>query len=242
MEIVFRDEHLVAVHKPAGLLVHRSSIDAAETNFALQQLRNTLGQHVYPVHRLDKPTSGVLLFALSSAIAHQMGEQFKNHTVRKSYAAVVRGYTPEQGTIDHPLRRIIDSYGKAVQKTDEFQEALTQYRRLATLELAVALDRYPTSRYSLLLLSPATGRRHQLRRHLKHLSHPIIGDAKYGKSLHSRYFQTTFNSTRLLLAATALECIHPCSGVPLRIYAPPDESFMRVGGLFGYQGEFLMEG
>jgi tRNA pseudouridine65 synthase len=241
MEIIFRDEYLVAVHKPAGLLVHRSAIAAAETDFALQQLRNMLGQHVYPIHRLDKPTSGVLLFALSPAVARQMGEQFQSHAVRKCYVAIVRGYTAQQGTIDHPLRRIIDSYGKPIQKTDELQEAQTHYRRLATLELAVSLDRYPTSRYSLLALNPVTGRRHQLRRHLKHLSHPIIGDAKYGKSLHSRYFQTHFNSTRLLLAATVLECIHPCSGAPLRIYAQPDESFMRVGGLFGYQGEFLME-
>lgn len=226
LEIVYCDEHLVAINKPAGLLVHRSMIDRHETRFALQMLRDQIGQHVYPVHRLDKPTSGVLLFALSSQVARTVSEDFSLQKPRKTYLAVVRGHPPEAGIIDHPLK---DKFDKIADRDRQLEkparEALTHYRRLATIELPIAVDRYPQTRYALLEVQPQTGRKHQIRRHLKHIGHPIIGDAKHGKGIHNRFFQQQYQCGRLLLACTGLEINHPVSRQVLSITAALDESF-----------------
>ena len=203
LELVYRDEHLVAINKPAGLLVHRSHLDRYETRFALQMLRDQIGQRVYPVHRLDKPTSGILLFALSPDIARQLSLLFEQRQVHKQYLAVVRGHCPEQGEIDHPLKEQRDKIADARMRDDKpAQEATTCFRRLATVELPGAVDRYPQTRYSLVQLSPLTGRRHQLRRHMKHIGHPIIGDAKHGKGVHNRFMAAQYGCDRLLLACT----------------------------------------
>ncbi|OEU77002.1 MAG: pseudouridylate synthase [Desulfuromonadales bacterium C00003107] len=224
LEILYRDEHLVAVNKPAGLLVHRSPIDRRETRFALQILRDQLGQRVYPVHRLDKPTSGVLLFGLSSEATHRTAEAFAGRQVGKKYLAVLRGYSPEQGTIDYPLR---DEPDQRVAKAPpvEARPSRTDFRRLATVELPIAVGLYASSRYSLVEARPLSGRRHQLRRHFKHLSHPIIGDTTHGNGQHNRSFRQQFGCQRLLLAATELSFIHPYSDLPLTIQAPLAEDF-----------------
>lgn len=236
-EVIYRDEHLVAVNKPSGLLVHRSLIDRHETRFALQLVRDQLGQHVYPVHRLDKPTSGVLLFGLSSDSARRLSAQFAAGTVRKRYLAVVRGHCPEAGRIDHALKEEQDRIAdRNWQQGRPPQQALTHYRRLATVEIPVAVERYPRTRYSLAELRPETGRRHQLRRHLKHIGYPIIGDAKHGKGVHNRFFQAQYDCHRLLLACTALELAHPVSGATLALQAALDAPFLRVLDAFGWLG------
>ena len=202
LEVLYRDEHLIAIHKPAGLLVHRTVLDRNETRFAVQLLRDQIGQYVYPVHRLDRGTSGVLLFALDKEIGKQVSAQFEAQQVDKTYLAVVRGHPPEAGRIDHPLTRQYDDYEfRPASATNEAQPARTDYRRLAVAELPHQVDIYPTSRYALLELKPTTGRRHQLRRHLKHLAHPIIGDATYGKGRHNRLFS---GAVRLPAHATRL--------------------------------------
>ncbi len=227
LPIIYRDEHLLAIHKPAGLLVHRSPIDRHETRFALQLLRDQIGQRVYPVHRLDKPTSGLLLFATNSDTARALAQQFAEHSIEKTYVAVVRGACSGEGLIDHPLREDADSY--AIERPHKpAQHALTRYRTLATIELPYCVDKYPSSRNSLVQCQPLTGRRHQLRRHLKHINHPIIGDAKHGKSGHNRLFQTTLNSHRLLLAATELQFTHPHTGERLHLSAPLEQNFYRL--------------
>jgi tRNA pseudouridine65 synthase len=180
------------------------------------------------VHRLDRGTSGILVFALSPEIARPLGQAFMGKEVHKRYLAVVRGHPPEAGTIDHPLPRIRDEYETTLGNRDEAAEsqpALTRYQRLATWELPHQVDRYPTSRYALLALEPVTGRRHQLRRHLKHISHPIIGDATYGKGRHNRLFQTLYGCQRLLLACTTMSFTHPVSGEALTLQAPVGEDF-----------------
>ncbi len=219
LPVIHRDDCLIAIHKPAGLLVHRSTLDRHETRFALQILRDQIGRPVYPVHRLDKGTSGVLLFALTREVAALLGGQFERGEVDKTYLAVVRGHPPESGEIDHPLTRMADEYAGIA--GGPAQPALTRYRRLAMTELPYRVDRYPSSRYALLELEPQTGRWHQLRRHLKHIAHPIIGDATHGKGRHNRLFQEVFGSRRLLLAATALRLLHPLSGRPLSLAAGP---------------------
>jgi tRNA pseudouridine65 synthase len=240
LPVLYQDEALVAIDKPAGLLVHRSAIDRHETRFALQLLRDQLGRRVYPVHRLDKPTSGVLLFALSPQVARELSDQFARRRVRKSYVAVTRGHCPESGIIDHPLRDEKDPLADRVTRRDRpAREALTRFRRLAVAEIPVAVDRYPGTRYSLVALQPETGRKHQLRRHLKHLGYPIIGDAKHGKGIHNRFFQRAYDCHRLLLACTALELAHPTSGAALRVEAGLDPPFRRVLAAMGWSGASL---
>lgn len=231
LTLIHRDDHLLAVHKPAGLLVHRSPIDRHETEFALQYARELNGsEHVYPVHRLDRPTSGLLLFARDPDTASRLGQAMMAGEIRKTYLAMVRGWAPEQGVIDHPLREhAIDRRDTTEQP---LREALTRYQRLATTEIPVAIERYPASRYSLLRLWPETGRKHQLRRHLQHISHPIVGDTNYGRTRHNHHFAQRFPPGRLMLAATALDLRHPATNAPLALQAVPEPSFLTVLSIF----------
>lgn len=228
---------MVVVNKPSGLLVHRSFIDRHETRFALQEVRNAIGRHVYPVHRLDKPTSGVLLFALSSECAKRLSHMFLSREVRKSYIAVVRGYVDREGVVDHPLKQMLDTkLQKRMGKSEESYEARTYYRRLGTVEVPFAVGRYDTARYSLVALMPETGRKHQLRRHMKHISHHMIGDTKHGRGEHNRFFREYLGVRRLLLHAYELSLTHPETGRKLTFCAPLDEDFAKVLRTFGWNG------
>jgi tRNA pseudouridine65 synthase len=233
--ILYRDETIVVIDKPPGLLVHRSEIDRHETRFAIQILRDQIGQKVWPAHRLDRGTSGVLLFGLSPEIASQLGRQFEAGTIDKRYWAVVRGHPPASGSIDHPLSRQRDAYEfRGEQSSCEAQPALTHFRKLAEIELPVEVDRYPTSRYALLEVEPVTGRRHQIRRHLKHIAHPVIGDATHGKGRHNRYFAEHLDCHRLLLACVRLCFDHPADGRRLEIKAPVFGEFAATLARFGW--------
>ncbi|ATE60627.1 pseudouridine synthase [Thauera sinica] len=255
LDILYRDDHLIAIHKPSGLLVHRSLIAAHDERFAVQLLRDQIGRRVFPAHRLDRGTSGVLLFALERDTAARLAALFETRQVGKRYVAVVRGHPPETGEIDHPLARRFDPIERsrglgagnrpgsgATPEDDEppdeapaAQPALTTFRRLATAELPHRVDRYPTSRYALVELEPETGRRHQIRRHLKHIAHPIIGDATYGKGIHNRLFGRLFGNDRLLLACTRLALPHPRTGAPLCIESPLAPDFAHVVRALGWR-------
>lgn len=232
VEIIYRDERLVAVHKPARLLTHRTALDRGETRFALQQCRDLVGRQVYPVHRLDKGTSGVLLFALDRDTASVLGRAFENRAVRKTYLAVVRGYPAPSGEIDHPLSCPPDE--SPAGNAGAPVPALTRYRTLATAELPFGVDRYPTCRYALLELEPVTGRRHQLRRHMKHIAHPVIGDSTHGKGAHNRAFAAHTGVGRLLLACVGLELTHPASGRILDLQAALEGDFASVVRQLGW--------
>lgn len=212
LEILWRDEHLVAVFKPAGWLVHRTGLDAGETRFVLQTLRDQLGLHVFPAHRLDKGTCGVLLFALSPGVARSLTEAFTGRAVRKHYLALVRGWMPPWVDVDHALRP------DDAPEDSPPQDAHTRVRRLGRLELPDAAEpRFPTTRASLVEAIPTTGRRHQIRRHLKHLAHPIIGDATHGKGPLNRWWAERLGLRRLWLHALRVELAHPVSGQALSI-------------------------
>jgi tRNA pseudouridine65 synthase len=232
LPLLYRDAHLVVINKPSGLLVHRSPIDRHETRFAVQILRDQLGQWVYPVHRLDKGTSGALAFALDRAMAHGLAMQFASRDVLKQYVAVVRGWPAAAGEIDHPLPAVADDMLGAQSNVE--RAAVTRFRTVATVELPVRVDRYATSRYALVELEPSTGRRHQLRRHLAHARHPIVGDSTYGKGRHNRLFVERFGSQRLLLACTRLAFTHPHTGASLRIDAPLADEFARLMSALGW--------
>ncbi|MES0488751.1 MAG: pseudouridine synthase [Leptospirales bacterium] len=221
LPILYRDEHLVAIHKPAGLLVHRSSIDASETEYAVQRLRDQIRQRVYPLHRLDKPTSGVLLFALHPEAVRVFSSLFETRKMDKTYIGVVRGHTESMGTIDYPLTDELNPDNGA-------RAAITRYTLLHKVELEYPVGKYNTARYSVVAIHPETGRRHQIRRHFKHIFHPLIGDTTHGDGKHNRFFQETLHSHRLLLAATELGLVHPYTGKKLVISAPIETSFTQI--------------
>lgn len=233
LPIVYRDATLVAVRKPSGLLVHRSALARGETRFALQLLRDQLGQRVYPLHRLDRPTSGLLLFALDPQTARELGEAFTTRQVAKRYLAVVRGVGPEHERLDYPLREEDGARPKAEMPA---QPACTEIRRLDSVELPVRVDRYPQARYSLIEARPLSGRRHQIRRHLSQRGYPIIGDAKHGKGLHNRFFHDQLGCGRLLLAAVGLSLWHPGRQTMLHLSGALEPDMQRLFAHFGWAG------
>ncbi|CAM3023370.1 tRNA pseudouridine(65) synthase TruC [Vibrio rarus] len=239
LEIIFQDEYIVAVNKPAGMLVHRSWLDKHETQFVMQTLRDQIGQHVFPLHRLDRPTSGVLVFALSSEVASQMMPMFAEHQMQKTYHAIVRGWIEEGDRLDYALKVEYDKIAdKFANKEKEAQQAITDYKPLAKVEVPYSTGRFATSRYCLMELQPLTGRKHQLRRHMKHLRHPIVGDTTHGDGKHNRLFKENLASDRLLLHASTLEFEHPFTGVHLVLQARFDETWCQLIEQFEWQSAF----
>ena len=229
LEILYQDEVLVAVNKPAGMLVHRSWLDRHETQFVMQTLRDQIGQLVYPIHRLDRPTSGVLLFALNSEIAHKLCQQFEQKQIEKQYLAVVRGYVTGHGEIDYPLKVQLDKIADKFSQPDKApQSAVTFYEGLQTVEMPYGVGRYATSRYSLVRLIPQTGRKHQLRRHMKHIFHPILGDTQYGDLHQNRALMEHTGCARLLLHAEKLIFVHPLTQRPMTIQAGLDAQWQNL--------------
>lgn len=218
LQILFRCEHLVAINKPNGLLVHRSPIASDADVFAVQLLRDQLGQKVYPVHRLDRKTSGVLLFALDEATNSEMQRKFMNGEVTKTYHAIVRGHTPDSGEIDYPLKR----------DDGLVQDAVTFFETLQRTEMPFAVGKHPTSRYSLVKLNPVTGRMHQLRKHMAHIMHPIIGDRPHGCNKQNRFFKEQFDMMQMMLHAVSLEFVHPTTKEHVSISAPYEATFLRM--------------
>ncbi|WP_165007264.1 tRNA pseudouridine(65) synthase TruC [Neisseria yangbaofengii] len=225
LDILHHGRHSIAVNKPAGMLVHRSWLDRRETRFVMQILRDQIGQHVYPVHRLDRPTSGVLLFALDPESARALTQQFERKTVAKTYWAIVRGHLPEHGRIDYPLKYQPDQIAESRTEAT-LQDAVTDYRCLAQTELPFqSALRYPTSRYSWAELTPHTGRKHQLRRHMKHIFHPIVGDTNYGDLRQNHAVAEHLGTNRLMLHARELSFQSLENGERVNISAPVDEEW-----------------
>jgi len=271
LTILYQDEYMVAVDKPAGLFVHRSFMDKDEVYFALQLVRDQIGQYVYPVHRLDRPTSGVLLFALTKEVATILSEAFANKSSQahlksevkaeptdqadvdscdlamvKTYYALVRGHlsvdiadntassaedktNSVRGFIDHPLKEKLDKLGdKNVSRDKPAQSAQSYYRVLEQASLPIKVGKFDSVRYSLVEVQPITGRRHQIRRHLAHLRHPIIGDINYGDNKQNPFFIKHFAFKRLMLIAKSLEFNHPITNEPMKISASFDEQWQQV--------------
>jgi tRNA pseudouridine65 synthase len=226
LQILFQDQDIVVVQKPAGLLVHRTSLAFGEHEACLQILKNQIQCLVYPVHRLDRPTSGALIFALSKDMARHLALQFSEQKIEKKYLAVVRGYAPDRGVIDYPLTEELDKIAdKNARENKAPQKAVTEFERLARVELPIPVDRYPSSRYSLVQAIPKTGRKHQIRRHLRHLGHPLLGDINYGVGKHNRFFADHFSCKRLLLACTEISFAHPRSQEKMTVRSPLCEDY-----------------
>lgn len=218
LEIIFEDEDLIAINKPNGLFVHRTKLDKDADAFVIQILRDQIGRKVYPCHRLDRKTSGVLLLAKSQAMQSIMNEQFRDRVVDKTYLAIVRGYTDDNGTIDYPL---MSERGKQ-------QDAVTHYKTLSKGEIAVSSGRFPTSRYSLVEVKPETGRMHQIRRHLSHIFHPIIADRPHGCNKQNRFFLQQYEMNTMMLHASILSFNHPKTKEVVLIKAEVHEAFIKM--------------
>ncbi len=218
LEIIYQDQDLVAINKPHGLLVHRSKYADEAKVFAVQELRNQIGQHVYPCHRLDRKTSGILLFALNPETNALMQEKFSNNQLSKTYIAIVRGFSPDEGIIDYALT---NDKGKT-------QEALTHFKTLAQSEINLPLGKFDTSRYSLVEVYPKSGRLHQIRKHFAHIFHPIIADRPHGCNKQNRLFKEKWGMDTMMLHAEHLEFEHPISKTPIHIVAKKSTEFERV--------------
>ena len=224
LEIIYQDEQYVIINKPHGLLVHRTKIAAEASEFAVQILRNQIGKKVFPVHRLDRKTSGVLVFALSPEATKLLAEQFTERTITKEYWAIVRGFSPQKGIIDKPLKS----------EKGNLQPSETMFETVATHILNIPMGKYPTCRYSLVKVSPKTGRMHQIRRHFNHINHPIIGDYRHGDYRHNQLFIREFCQNYMYLHAAKLSFEHPFSNQQLTIQAAFQPPFQHIMKEFGW--------
>lgn len=225
LDILYQDEYLCAINKPHGLLVHRSFIASDASEFAIQLLRNQLGMRVYPGHRIDRKTGGVLLFGLVKEMDSALQKMFMDQQVDKTYLALVRGYTDDAGTIDYALRK----------ENGTLQDAITHYKTLSRTEINIPSEQHPTSRYSVVQVNPETGRMHQIRKHFKHIFHPIIGDRPHGCNKQNRLFVEKFDMHTMLLHAQKLRFNHPVTNAPVEIEAPIQKEFVRMLEVLGLE-------
>lgn len=231
LPIIFRDQFIIAINKPHGLLVHRSPIAKDATEFAVQLLRDQIGQKVYPAHRLDRKTSGSLLFSLSKEVNTSLSVSFQEQQISKSYLCILRGHSDDAGTIDYALRR----------EDGKLQEAVTNYETLIRSEVNVPFGKHETSRYSLVLAKPETGRMHQLRKHFAHIHHPIIGDRAHGCNKQNKLFKEKWKMETMMLHAQSLRFLHPKTQEKISIEAEISSEFQRTLNFlnlkFGSQGK-----
>lgn len=218
LQIIYEDQYIIAINKPAGLLVHRTKLARDAREFALQILRNQVGYQVTPIHRLDRKTSGVLLFAKQQEYVHAFQLALQREETQKRYIAFVRGYFPDEALVDYPL----------IKENGSKQEAVTLFKCIQKMEIPLVLGKFETSRYSLVEAFPRTGRMHQIRRHLNHLRHPIIGDRPHGCNKQNALFLEEFALKKMMLHAESLELFHPFLKKKIVVSAERPEFFVEI--------------
>lgn len=230
LNILYKDEHCLAINKSPGIFVHHTKLSAREIS-CVDILENRMGEKLYPVHRLDRATSGVLLFARHQEAARRISKLFMSREVKKEYTAVVRGFTETEGVIENPVRK---DTGKS------YVTARTSYVRKSVIEIPHPVGPYQTARYSRVQVFPETGRRHQIRKHFKYISHPIIGDVYHGDSAHNRFFRSHFGMNDMLLIAASLAFEHPFTGELIKIEVASDGLMKFIEMLFSRE-KFIPE-
>jgi tRNA pseudouridine65 synthase len=225
-DIIYQDAHVIAINKPYGYFVHKSSLDATSDKIIMAILRDQIGQYVYPVHRLDRKTSGVLLFALDKESLVILNKKFEERNSYKEYIAICRGYMPETGEINYPLLNETDG---------KWYEAVTQYETLQKAEIALPHGKFTTSRYSLTKFVPLTGRMHQIRRHASHIFHPILADRPHGCNKQNKLMLDTFQLSEMTLHANLLRIPHPFEDSLLELKADFSEEFKRIAIIMGFE-------
>lgn len=238
LTILYEDDYLLAVDKPAGLLMHPSWLDKAATDTLAGRVKGYWqGAKVHTIHRLDRPTSGVVLIARNDAVARTLADAFRERRVAKTYWAIARGFTAGSIDCDYPLKEELDAIADRQARTDkEAQPARTRFRRLGISALDTPVSRYPQARFSLLECLPDSGRKHQIRRHLNHLRHPILGDTRYGDRHQNRWAKAHLPYDGLMLRAMQLGFEHPVSGIYTVISAGLSPSWQAVINCFGWGG------
>lgn len=224
LSIFYQDENIVIIYKPPGFFVHRSTYDNTSLQIILPLLRDQIGQKVFPVHRLDRKTSGALLFALNPDAQRRFNQYFAEKRIKKEYLAIVRGYTADEFAVDYPLTT----------ERGENQQARTVFKTISRVEIPIpSSDRYSSSRYSLLKVFPETGRQHQIRRHLAHVRNPVIGDRPYGCSKQNRFFLSQWQTSRMFLHAWKLQLPGFMNDATSCIEVPPDHDFLTMLRILG---------
>jgi len=226
LEVIYETDQLIAINKPHGLLVHRSKIANDATEFALQLVRDHVGHFVHPVHRIDRKTSGVLLFGKSKEIKSEVQGLFHDRKVDKTYLALVRGFTPSRLTIDHPLT-----------ENGKTQDAETHFKTLDYFEIDLPFGKFQTSRYSLIEVKPSTGRFHQIRKHMKHIFHPILGDRPHGCNKQNKLWLEKFGLTKMMLHASHLSFNYPGKQL-IEIKAPKSQKFQETESMLRKQNVY----
>ncbi len=226
IQVLFQDEYCAVINKPSGLMAHASSLSRGEDDFLLHRLREQFQSKVHLIHRLDRATSGCVLIAFNAEAASTLGKTFMSRDVQKDYLAICRGWPDEKFTVDYALD---GGPGKPEKKP-----SVTGFMRLATAEISLPSAAHESSRYALMQCTPITGRFRQIRRHLKHLSHHLIGDTSHGDGRHNRTFRM-HGIHRMLLHAWRLEFSHPVSGLPIRCEAPLDSEFSKAMAFLAIQ-------
>jgi tRNA pseudouridine65 synthase len=225
LAVLYRDARCAVINKPCGLMAHASSLSRGEDDFLLHRLRDQLQSKIHLIHRLDRATSGCVLLAFDTEMASLLGKIFMGRAVRKDYLAVCRGWPEQRFSVDHALD---GGPGKPEKKP-----AVTEFIRLATAELAMPSAAHESSRYALMQCAPVTGRFRQIRRHLKHVSHHLIGDTSHGDGRHNRNFRM-LGVHRMLLHAWRLQFVHPVSMQPIECTAPLDAQWIKALGALGW--------
>jgi tRNA pseudouridine65 synthase len=227
IEICFEDKYMIVVNKPNNVLIHHSFMarNMDEESTLIDLLQEQLNLKLYPVHRLDRKTSGVILLVKKREDVRVFQDLFKQNEIQKTYYALVRGFAPESGVIDSPVKG---------RDANVHKEAKTVYRKLQETALDIPVHPYSSSRYSLLELKPQTGRLHQLRIHMNKISHPIVGDPKYGDRFHNRMFENELNFSKMFLHASSIQFKHPFMKIELIIKADFPEDWMVLAEKFAW--------
>jgi tRNA pseudouridine65 synthase len=227
ISICYEDEYIIAVSKPCNVLVHHSHMarNMGDEPTLIDLLKEQYNQKYYPLHRLDRKTSGVILLVKKREDVKVFQDLFKQNKIQKTYYALVRGFTPEKGVIDSPVKG---------RDANVYREAMTVYSKRAQVCLSIPVHPYLNSRYSLLELKPQTGRLHQLRIHLNKISHPIVGDPKYGDRFHNRMFEREFGLSKLFLHASMLCFVHPLTKIEIKIKAAFPVDWLEVAKRFSW--------
>ncbi len=231
LEIIYHDEHMVAVNKPSGLMIHPSKMAGGESDFVVTRLKEQLSAKIYTVHRLDRKTSGILICGLTKDFARRIQDMFQKGQLHKKYLAIVRGHFPD--LLDHS-RDLVDDQG-------HLKDARTVFACIRRSVRDIPTTRHEQSRYSLIAARPITGRYHQIRRHLNKLNHPVIGDRKHGCSEQNRLMIKYFDYRSMLLHAQEIRFRHPILDEELHLTANLSESFLRIQGLLGlHEGDLSL--
>lgn len=230
LDILFQDEHLIAVNKPAGLLVHRTHLAKDEEDAVVQRLRDQTGKWVFPVHRLDRGTSGVLVMAFSPEVARQLSVQFAESKTKKTYHCLVRGFCDETGVIDYPLAKLNEQKGRSRFKiAGTEKDAETRFTRLDQYQLPMPVSRYDNMRLSWLEVTPKQGRKHQIRRHFKHHLNPLVGDSCYGCRHINKVAKSIWpDDFRLMLHASSLQLNHPIMDQMMTLKADYSDKIVNI--------------